>query len=223
MSEVWNAFLQVGAVIQRLVSGESFSQVGLLGVYLVALIGEFGIPFPLVMQTMLLYAGYELATGNLYPLRFVLVAMAGSESGATLLYWLARSATKLLSPWLAKALNPKNRRLSALGARLKDGQGKVIAVGRVIPGLMVPLSLMAGILHFSYPRFTFWVFLSELLWVSPFLLLGIGLNFGAEFNPALAQWLTRWLWLLIVGGFVLVLALRTLIKRLRKQNQTSST
>ena len=143
-------------------------------VYLLNALGEVGIPFPFVMQSLLLFVGYHAGRGDLAVVGpLVAAAILGSSTGAFLVYSVSRRVGQELahhhwhwlphgSGWLAKA-----------EARVKSAGPWAIAMGRFTPGLAVPVSVAAGASRVSPMVFMAGVGLSEIMGVGSLIAVGL--------------------------------------------------
>lgn len=169
------------SLLQALATTESGSPKFLALIFLVNVLGEVGIPFPLVMPGLLVFIGYGFAHGDTLASAALLVcALVGSGSGAALMYWLSR--------WLGMGWVQRSQRfLPGKGAWLAKAQARLgtarpisIALGRAVPGMMVPMSLASGVLRVRWLNFMAGVGISELIWVGLFIGLGMGLGFSSR-------------------------------------------
>jgi membrane protein DedA with SNARE-associated domain len=159
-------------------------------VFAVNALGEMGIPFPFVMQVALFLAGYQLATGNaLGACLLMTAALLGSISGATLLYWASRFLGVNLLRLGSRFTWLHRRRIAEAGTKLKATNALAIALGRLVPGLLAPVSFVAGTTRIPWPRFMAAVGLSELLWIGPLVALGIAAGLtGHQLESALKSY-----------------------------------
>ncbi len=72
----------------------------LTAVFLVAMLTEFCIPFPMVLDTFLFMLGFQIT--SLWPMAIVvvLVAMVGRLIGASGVFWLSRSLGRAFINWI---------------------------------------------------------------------------------------------------------------------------
>ncbi|MSQ22280.1 MAG: hypothetical protein EXR53_03100 [Dehalococcoidia bacterium] len=140
-------------------------------------VGEAGVPFPLVMQAVLVFAGYRMTQVNpLLVVPLLCVAVLGSISGANAIYWMSRlSGGRLLSNPSLKGIFKHRWFQRAQAMAEKQGLG-AITITRLIPGMSLPVSVGSGALKVPWTRFTVGVGLSEIIWVMP--LVGIGVVAG---------------------------------------------
>lgn len=142
-------------------------------VFLLILVEEAGLPFPMPGDLIKLLAGYRVAQGRASLLGTLAVLEGATLLGATILYWIgARGGRPLLyrcAPFFRCDL-PKLQRAEAWITR----HGVVaIVLGRVIPGLRIPSALMAGAFGMPYLKFLPALALGSMLYILFFVLLGM--------------------------------------------------
>ncbi len=140
-------------------------------------VGEAGVPFPLVMQAVLVFAGYRMTQGNpLLVVPLLCLAVLGSLSGANAIYWMSRYAGGRLLAGLSHWRIFRHRWVQRAEAVAEKQGVMAITMARLIPGLLMPVSVASGALKVPWVRFAAAVFISEIVWVAP--LVGIGIIAG---------------------------------------------
>ena len=178
-------------------------------------VGEAGVPFPLVMQIVLVFAGYRITQGNpLSVVPLLCIAVLGSLSGANAIYWMSRYAGGRLVTGPKRWGIFKQHWLERAQA-VAEKQGIMgITMARLIPGLHPPLSVASGALKVPWARFTAAVGLSEIIWIAPMVTIGV----VAGHTARSLDWTTNTYpkaVALIVAVMVLYFALRFIWRRLR--------
>ena len=136
----------------------------LLPLFLYLCLEEGGIGIPLVADGLLLWAGYQVAQGDMRPALLGLLFVAASLVGSSWVYWSARFVGRPLIGWMVKHLS-RSLTVDTISDNLKRRGFLAILIGRLIPGLLVPTNFGAGALGFSYPMFAIAVTLSATIWV----------------------------------------------------------
>jgi membrane protein DedA with SNARE-associated domain len=185
--------IDYGTYGQALSSAAAFAQadrVVILSTLAAQALKEVGIPSPGVTQTALVYAGYQMAHGDIgLGLAIVVAAFAGSLCGCTSAYAAGRYLGHgLLSHW-GKSGFLSVERLEQAKDRLGTKAFLPVLVGRFFPALMAPLSVTAGTMRMPAGKFAAGIGVSMLLWAAFFLSLGIFFgqaagDFLVSFNPA---------------------------------------
>ena len=150
------------------------ADIGLAATALVAqVLKELGVPSPGVTQGALVYAGYQLAAGHHLSGALVIAAVyVGSLGGALLAFSFGRSLRAGLGRRRIGRLRTSARGLDRATARLGRGTPWAVTVGRMVPAIMAPLSLVAGMTGVRVTAFAAGVSVSTLAWAG--LLAGAG-------------------------------------------------
>lgn len=162
---------------------------------------ESGIPMPVPGDVFVLYLG-QGARGS--PLRLflswlgvILVVVAGSSN----LYLLARRfGSRLLAGNLGTAMHLSPRKLAQAEIWFHRWGIFAIVFGRHIPGLRVPITVVAGTLEVNYPIFAGGVAASTAIWAGFWIF--VGARFGSTFTTFMGN--HRWTHLVVVVVVVLL-------------------
>jgi membrane protein DedA with SNARE-associated domain len=147
------------------VSGFVASQ-AVLAPLLLLFIEEMGIPLFIPGDAILAYVGYKIGGGN--PESFWLaftVAMISVLFGATILFRLSQRYGQRLILKLGKFLFIKRHHIAKSEKLFAKYGTLAIIFGRHIPGLRIPITIIAGSSGLSYTKFIISTFLSTFLWV----------------------------------------------------------
>jgi membrane protein DedA with SNARE-associated domain len=187
-------------------------------------IEESGIPLPVPGDVYVLYLG-NLAKGSIHWLIAAwLGIIAVVVAGSTNLYYISRRwGPRLIEHPLARAFHLDAKRIESANRWFRRWGIFAVIFGRHIPGFRVPITVVAGTLHFPYRLFVPSVAVSTAIWAGTFLYI------GARFGPAAAGLLGRHSWIyvaaaaVIVGLIVVVVVRLVLASRERKEAPSSST
>ncbi len=186
----------------------------LAALFLVLALGEMGVPFPLVLQGVLFFIGYQITQGaalKLIPL--VLVLITGRQFGSAIVYSLARFLGNPFVNRLGKRFPRWQSRLDILKERLSARAPVAVAIGRLTPGLLVPTSLTSGAIGLRYEYFALGIVLSTIVWDGAFIASGIVMARGAQYlGLAASPWL-------ILGGLAAVVCLTWGVGRFLSQRE----
>ena len=180
----------------------------LAALFLVLALGEWGVPFPFVLQGVLFFIGYQISHGAIHVLPLAVILVSGRQCGAAALYWLARLLGNPFAGWFEKRSRRFKGEIEKLKVRLGNRAPVVVAASRLTPGLLVPTSVASGIVSLRYEYFALGVALSAVVWDGTFIALGIVLGQGAQRFP----W-TNYPWVIAIG-FALVVCLAWFAGRL---------
>jgi len=155
-------------------AGAALNRFGYLGGFLLIYIEESGIPLLIPGDIWLIYVGHRLPRYWLAWVGgwagFVVAVILGSLN----LYLLSRRfGRRLLEHRLARFLHITPERLARAELEFHRWGPWAIIVGRHVPGLRVPLTVVAGILEMALPLFLVCVAISSGIWAALFLTLGI--------------------------------------------------
>jgi membrane protein DedA with SNARE-associated domain len=169
--------------------------------FLAQALKETGIPSPGLSQSLLIYAGYQIARGGIFlGTGIILFTFAGSLYGAYLIYCLARfGGTKLLAK-IKRYTRFSPESMEKAGNMIKRHSSITVALGRSIPGMMVPTSIAAGTLKMPVGKFLLGIVIPLTLWMAVMAGMGSGIrNFTPQINLSPNQMLLP-LGVLIAAG-----------------------
>ncbi len=156
----------------RLVSEGLSSPAGLGILFVLIAVGEIGVPTPVVIESAFLAAGVALFHRPMHVVALLSVTALASVVGASAVYWVGVKGTGLFN--LRKRVTGRlpEERAASLLARLSRTSVLTIALLRLVPGLLLPVSLLAGASRVPYLTFAAGVVAADLLWNGSFLAIG---------------------------------------------------
>ncbi len=163
----------------------------------VLLAEEAGVPLPMPGELTLIVAGLLIGTGGLDPWFFVPLAIASCVAGSLAGYSWARIVGEHGLAAAAERFH-QTRRLNRVIARLKVAGARDIGLCRLIPGLRVYTSLVAGAVGVDRRSFVLGVAASAVLWVSVYIVVGVVAGVPA------ARFLGELQSLMLQGGILVV-------------------
>ena len=135
-------------------------------------IEEAGVPLPAPGDLVIAYFGWR-SGGDPYEIAQVILACAlGSAVGTLAPYALARRFGEPVAEKIAGWLDIDRRNIARLTERMDRYGFRGVLIARLIPGLRVAVSLVAGTAHLPLQRFTPAVFIAATLYWSGWTLLG---------------------------------------------------
>jgi membrane protein DedA with SNARE-associated domain len=177
--------------------------------FLVIAIEEAGVPLPVPGDLIIAFYGWR-ASGDPFELaQVILVCALASTAGTLVPYAVALRVGRRIATRLAGWLDIDERRVDQLMARVERYGFRGVVVGRLIPGLRVAISLVAGTAHLPIARFSTGVFVAAAIYWTGWVLLGaiVGPRIADVISPAylglvvilvpvalVATFLTRLVW-----------------------------
>ena len=152
---------------------------GLHGAVAIALLGgllfteEAGVPLPFAPgELTLLAAGLLIAAGGLDPLVFVPVALVACIAGSLVGYTWARAVGDRGLQALARRIHQQHA-LQRVSRRVQSAGWGGIAVSRLIPGLRIYTTLVAGALRVRRSTFVLGMVPATVVWIAVYVALGV--------------------------------------------------
>lgn len=161
--------------------------------FLLCAIGEFGLPFPYLLETLWLLAGFQIGTKTISVLDvavLLLTVQAGRQTGATTLYFLTRLGKTPLGKLydrlgitkLSQKLPENKKSPFRLLHKIDFFSPFSIAFGRLM-WLRVPLTLALGMKR-RIAALSGGVLLSGLIWDMVYIVVGMIAGTTATLKPA---------------------------------------
>lgn len=181
-----------------------------LGLFLLLLLEESGVPLPVPGDGLMLFAGYRVAAGHLSFLPAFAVIEVATVIGASILRLISCRGGRPLLYRYGRFIHLDRSRLDQAEFWLAKHGRLTILLGRLIPGLRIPTSIACGVFEIPYRVFLPYVSLGSALYILFFLTLGLGL--GRESRRIVRIfWLHPLIWgtagLLLLAAAVLVVSL----------------
>jgi membrane protein DedA with SNARE-associated domain len=146
---------------------------GYLAGFFLVYLEESGVPLFISGDAFLLYVGHRLPHNPPALIAAWLGMILAVVLGASNLYLLARRyGRRLLGLRIAGLLHLTPDRMLRAEASFQRWGPWALIVGRHIPGLRIPLTVVAGILELDYRAFVISVAISSAAWTAAFLALG---------------------------------------------------
>jgi membrane protein DedA with SNARE-associated domain len=169
---------------------------------------EAGVPLPFAPgELTLLVAGLLIASGGLNPYAFIPLALIACIAGSLVGYSWARAVGDHALKGLARRLR-QQRNLERVEERLRSAGWQGIAVSRLIPGLRIYTTLVAGAVRAPRRSFVLAMISSTIVWVGVYVALGILIGVPVEHFLDQIQKLAVQGAILIVMGVGCYLAVR---------------
>jgi membrane-associated protein len=169
---------------------------------------EAGVPLPFAPgELTLLVAGLLIASGGLNPYAFIPLSLVACIAGSLVGYSWARAVGDRGLRGLARRLR-QQRNLERVEERLRAAGWRGIAISRLIPGLRIYTTLVAGAVRAPRRSFIIAMVSSTVVWVGVYVALGILIGVPVEHFLDQIQKLAVQGAILIVMGVGCYLAVR---------------
>ena len=140
--------------------------------YLIISIEEAGIPLPAPGDLVIAFYGYRARDDPLAIVRVILTCAAASTTGTLLPYFIARRWGLPVAHRFAGWIDIDTRRVDQWIERVHRYGFRAVVIGRLIPGLRVAMSLIAGTATVPVWRFSAGVFVAASIYWTGWVLLG---------------------------------------------------
>jgi len=198
--------------------------------FVLVLIEEAGIPIPIPGDTLVMLAGARHHKTLGYDVGILLLSSLAVFIGSSVLYFVMRRNGRPLLAKYGKYIHLNERRLDMLERWFVKRGRLAIVLGRLIPGLRIPTTIMAGLADVPYSVYAPTAALAAVIWSLFYFWLGVALQHGWQLISAYAAGLLDgltgsivWAWLFIllfVSGGTLHVGRR--IWRVRARRRTTA-
>jgi membrane protein DedA with SNARE-associated domain len=151
----------------------TFNQHQLALLFVLLAIEEGGIPIPVPGDTFVLLAGDQTRHLGLHSLAVLTASTAAVFVGSSVLFAVVRWGGRPLVERYGKYLRIHPERLARLERSFERRGTAIMVVGRLIPGLRIITTVVAGLSAMSYRRFALSVTLAGAIWATIWYLLGV--------------------------------------------------
>ncbi len=172
--------------------------------FFIIAVEEAGVPLPAPGDLVIAFYGHR-AHGDPYELvQVILVCAAASTAGTLVPYAVARRFGLPVTHKLAGWIDVDPKRADEWIERVRRGGFRAVFIGRLIPGLRVAMSLIAGTAGVPIQQFSAGVFVAATLYWTGWVLLGAFLGPAIEdfVAPAYVGYVVILIPVVFVGYFV---------------------
>lgn len=216
----------LGKLVQLLL--HFFYQHNFVAVFFLVLIEEAGIPIPVPGDSLVMLAGAKKHKTLGYSIGMILVSSAAVFIGSSILYFVIRRKGRPLLDKYGKFVHLNEKRLAMLERWFARHGRLAIIFGRLIPGLRIPTTIMAGLSDVPYADFAPTAAIAAVVWSIFYFWIGLiiqrEMRYITAVGDALLDDLTGsivWLWLIValcLSGGTIHMGRR--IHRKRKERRT---
>lgn len=146
------------------------------GIFLFLLIEEMGLPLIVPGDALIAAAGARGHRTTPEVLLVILVAAAAAALGSSVLYTLVRRGGQPLLARYGRYLHLTPERVATMERRFRRHGALAIVVGRLVPGLRTPTTVMAGLFGVPYCTFAPATAAAAVAWATLYYVLGAALE-----------------------------------------------
>ncbi|HET6437845.1 MAG TPA: DedA family protein [Anaeromyxobacter sp.] len=151
-----------------------------LGLFAVLFIEEAGIPLPVPGDLFIAAMGFLASTGRASYLPAAGAVTGATVLGSSLLYLVSRHARRRLLSFAGRWLGYTSEKQARLEGWLSRHGAWAVVVGRLIPGLRIVMTVVAGALGVRRSTFALGTLLAGLIWATIYFFLGYALGSGYQ-------------------------------------------
>ncbi len=157
----------------------------LIAVFLWVFLEEAGVPLVPTADMVLIFAGWRVSQGQINPFTLVLVVVAATVLGSSVLYYISlRGGHPFLFKY-GKYLHCPPSRLDRAERWVNTYRAPALMAGRMVPGLKTVVSIAAGVFEVQYRAFAVFTALAATIWAVS------SLTIGRTFGPHIADLLSE--------------------------------
>jgi membrane-associated protein len=173
--------------------------------FTLVLIEEAGIPIPIPGDTLVMLAGARYHKTLGYEVTMLLASSLAVFIGSSLLFFVMRRKGRPLLEKYGKYIRLNRGRLDMLERWFVRRGRLAIILGRLIPGLRIPTTIMAGLADVPYSVYAPTAALAAVIWSLFYFWVGVALLHGWQLISAYAAGLLDdltgsivWVWLFVL-------------------------
>jgi membrane-associated protein len=195
------------------------------GLFAIILAEESGVPLPIPGDVFIAAMGFLASTGldrNRWTsfAYAALVVTGATVVGASILFLLSRRFGPRLLAWAGRWLGYDQAKRARLEAWLQRNGVLAVVVGRLIPGLRIVMTIVAGALRMRHATFSLGTLVAGLVWATLYFWIGFALGSGYQ-RLAGRGHLPPWLVVAVVAA-ALAIAVLLLRRRGRARRDTGA-
>ena len=190
---------------------------GYLAIFLLLLVEESGIPLLFLPgELLVVWAGAQVASGNMEVLPVFLCVVVGVCLGSSVLYAISYRWGSPVLERVARFMRINPQRIEQAEGWVRARGPLAVAIGKLLPTMRTPTTLVSGTVRVPYLQFVSATAVGAVLWGSFYFTSGMLLGSAwEEFGPHIAANLAVEL-LLIIGlalGFIAAAAALVVLRR----------
>jgi len=177
------------------------------GLFAVILAEEAGVPLPVPGDLFIAAMGFLAGGAPRAYVATAAVVTAATVLGASILYAISRHAGRRVLVRIARRFGYTEAREARLEAWLARRGAAAVVLGRLVPGLRIVMTVVAGILRLRRATFVTGTFFAGLVWATIYFWIGCALGAGYERLGGRALASEAWPWVVALACAASVLGL----------------
>ncbi len=159
---------------------------GVIALFALLLVEEAGVPLPAPGDTLIALAGAQPHRTLAYTIEVLGLCTLAVFLGSSALYWVMRIGGRSFLARFGRYLRLNQQRLDRIEAWIVQRGTLAIILGRLIPGLRVPTTVMCGLTGVPYRVYAPSAALAGLIWSALYFVLGVVLQRRVTFIASFA-------------------------------------
>ncbi len=145
---------------------------GLIGLFLLLIVEEAGVPLPAPGDTLIALAGAQPGRTLGYTAQVLFLCTLAVFIGSSALYWVMRVGGRTFVDRYGRYIRLNQQRMDRIEAWIVKRGTVAIVLGRLIPGLRIPTTAICGLTRVPYRVYAPSAALAGFVWASIYYLLG---------------------------------------------------
>lgn len=178
-----------------------------LALFVLVLVEEAGIPLPVPGDTLVMLSASKPRQGPFYPLLVIAISSVAVFIGSNILYFVTRRGGRPLLDRYGKYIHLNQNRVARIERWFRRHGPPAIIFGRLIPGLRIPTTVMAGLSNVSYKVYAPTDAIAAIVWSAVFYWAGAliyqQLDLLAGIVSGIADVISIWIILGVVAAILL--------------------
>lgn len=173
-----------------------------VALFIFLLVEESGVPLPIPGDALVMFTGFLATQGQSKAFLVIPLATAATAAGSSIPYWIAH---RLGHPFVMKYgrfIRLDARRVAWVERWFQKRGAVAIVVGRLIPGMRTPTSVMSGVFEVPYHTFVPATTIAAAIWAGIYFTLGF--VFGAEYRLISEYFVRNYRWAIVTLAIMVV-------------------
>jgi membrane protein DedA with SNARE-associated domain len=162
-----------------------FHEYPLPTLFILITLEEAGLPLPVPGDTLIVLAAAQPDRNWIFGILLILVASVAVFIGSSALFFLMQRGGRRALLKYGKFLHFNEQRLDQVERWFVRRGALAIIVGRLIPGLRIPTTIVAGLSGMTYRQYAISASIAAVIWAALYYVLGVAV--GKSYSLVIAQ------------------------------------